>query len=1005
MVDIIKQDMTDIWAVAGDVVAPDSAKVRAGWAIEAVPRQWWNWFENRQDTNIAYMLQKGIPEWDQFTEYLNNRSYVQRNNIIYKSILTGTNKDPATQPTYWVKAFVESSSSLEALKALTPAADRLAYFSGASTAALTTLTAFARTILDDVDAPAMRATLAAQAADVNLTALSGVSAATNTFPYWNSSTTMLAAPITAFGRSLLDDNNASEGRTTLNLGTIATYDVTTSQTDNTVGRISKVGDFGENGGTPITLDTPVDANGIVVSGTYVWPSGGINLPTAAAYYLKHIAYPNPGYAKQFAWNITLNTGFARVQVAGVWTSWSQDASQADVISTLFGYGLGTTTSGNVADLNSITVTSFNTYTTGATNSPPIAGGASGSVLTISASANSKTQHAISFQATDAAKYNRSFTRTMNNGTWGPWKEYVDSDTLTTTLSAYALNGVNTDITSVSNVTLAGVSLIGTAIRTSASDSTTVPASSGGTVTPALRMSDTGGSTKSTIAVQGYTTTTTTNGPTISGTRSLGAVGTHSAVSSGRAVLTLLGSASDGTKYNPNARIDFYTSEAQTTSAAGGEIRFLTTPLGALAPTTAATITPSGNLVVVGSLSAASAAFATALPVTSGGTGATTAVAARANLSAVGYDATTGSATLPAGTTAQRSGSPVNGMIRYNSDLSVIEGYQGGAWSNVGGLAYGNNRVINGAALVQQRGSVAFPNNTSGYAGPDRFYAQNGNSAGGSFNQSSGTLSDGGFNKPAVLQISTTPATDLTGTKFWSGITQYIEGYNCADLIGHPLVLSFLFRATATGTYSVSLRASDGSFSFVSTFNVTVSNVGTRYTIQIPAVPSGFPAGFNNGIGMQLWIGTAHNGTFTAPAPSIGSWQNANYINATGSVNWTGTAGNSIGATEIQLEPGIIATEYNHKTYGEELAQCQRYFQLRSAGWTMYQAGGNGYNASLPHPVTMRATPTVTVVGSPTVVNTTSPGVIADTQNLNQTGTATVTGTVVWTGNVTLNAEL
>ena len=53
MVDIIKQDMTDIWAVAGDVVAPDSAKVRAGWAVEAVPRQWWNWFENRQDTNVG----------------------------------------------------------------------------------------------------------------------------------------------------------------------------------------------------------------------------------------------------------------------------------------------------------------------------------------------------------------------------------------------------------------------------------------------------------------------------------------------------------------------------------------------------------------------------------------------------------------------------------------------------------------------------------------------------------------------------------------------------------------------------------------------------------------------------------------------------------------------------------------------------------------------------------------------------------------------------------------
>ena len=50
--------------------------------------------------------------------------------------------------------------------------------------------------------------------------------------------------------------------------------------------------------------------------------------------------------------------------------------------------------------------------------------------------------------------------------------------------------------------------------------------------------------------------------------------------------------------------------------------------------------------------------------------------------------TTDSIVVARGTTAQRSGSPVNGMFRYNTDLSTFEGYSGGAWGSVGGGATG-----------------------------------------------------------------------------------------------------------------------------------------------------------------------------------------------------------------------------------------------------------------------------------------------------------------------------
>lgn len=75
-------------------------------------------------------------------------------------------------------------------------------------------------------------------------------------------------------------------------------------------------------------------------------------------------------------------------------------------------------------------------------------------------------------------------------------------------------------------------------------------------------------------------------------------------------------------------------------------------------------------------------------VAEGGTGATTASGARANLSTVAYTTTTGSAVLPAGTQAQRDGSPSAGYIRFNSDTAKFEGYNGTVWSSVGGGATG-----------------------------------------------------------------------------------------------------------------------------------------------------------------------------------------------------------------------------------------------------------------------------------------------------------------------------
>jgi len=101
------------------------------------------------------------------------------------------------------------------------------------------------------------------------------------------------------------------------------------------------------------------------------------------------------------------------------------------------------------------------------------------------------------------------------------------------------------------------------------------------------------------------------------------------------------------------------------------------------------VTVGGNLIVSGSVS-----LATDLPISEGGTGASTAAAARENLNAVGYTTTTGSVIIIGGTEAQRDGSPQAGFLRFNTDTDSFEGYNGTAWGGIGGAQAGGAIVTN-----------------------------------------------------------------------------------------------------------------------------------------------------------------------------------------------------------------------------------------------------------------------------------------------------------------------
>ena len=90
-----------------------------------------------------------------------------------------------------------------------------------------------------------------------------------------------------------------------------------------------------------------------------------------------------------------------------------------------------------------------------------------------------------------------------------------------------------------------------------------------------------------------------------------------------------------------------------------------------------------------------------VPITNGGTGASTATNAKIALQII--TALTGSEILPVGTTAQRDASPISGYIRFNSDTLQFEGYNGSQWTAVGGGATGGGSdqifVLNGQNIT------------------------------------------------------------------------------------------------------------------------------------------------------------------------------------------------------------------------------------------------------------------------------------------------------------------
>ncbi len=286
--------------------------------------------------------------------------------------------------------------------------------------------------------------------------------------------------------------------------------------------------------------------------------------------------------------------------------------------------------------------------------------------------------------------------------------------------------------------------------------------------------------------------------------------------------------------------------------------------------------------------------------------------------------------------------------------------------NSGPLAGNRNRIINGDMRIDQR-NAGVSSSIDGFVAYtlDRWSASD--VTDGVFAVQRSGVVPVGFT--SSLLVTTTTADASLAAAQYAHVFHHIEGHNCSDLEwgtsnAVPVTLSFWTRSSLTGTFGGAIRNVFANRSYPFSYSISAANTWEYKSITIPGDTTGTWLK-NTNIGMTVLFGLGSGSTFAGPA---GSWAATNYTNTTGETSVIGTLNATWYLTGVQLEPGPVATPFERRPYGTELALCQRYYQksenLGGAGKRVYNNTGitAGMQVSVDFPVYMRTAPNLTVYG-------------------------------------------
>tara|TARA_E500000318_G_scaffold106398_1_gene114356 strand:- start:70 stop:1083 length:1014 start_codon:yes stop_codon:yes gene_type:complete len=267
--------------------------------------------------------------------------------------------------------------------------------------------------------------------------------------------------------------------------------------------------------------------------------------------------------------------------------------------------------------------------------------------------------------------------------------------------------------------------------------------------------------------------------------------------------------------------------------------------------------------------------------------------------------------------------------------------------------------------VAQRGTSETGVTSGQYAdAPDRFKVEM--SSAGTWTVSQSTTAPSGFSYSYKFDCTTADAS--LGAGDYLQLSHYLEGQDLQHLKkgtsdAEKVTLSFYVRSNKTGTYIVEFYDADNARSISKSYTISSANTFERKTITIDGDTTGAFGNDNGGsLGIFFYLGAGSNFTSGTLNTSWGSRTLANV--AVGQVNLADSTDNEWYITGVQLEVGEQATPFEHRSFGEELALCQRYFYNHVSNSTGAIVGnGDFFSASqttclINFPVSMRATPSM-----------------------------------------------